>query len=255
MEEKGSKGKILQVRMGINPNSSGHGILWGALFFMPYSLLSFILLGGLEKELETGLREYREEVMAWKKRDMVLISLLWFLIWLVFSVCWGAFLTVITGSFPYVFTVFAVVVTFLIPCLVYTSRQHLLKKMTGYVAKMALMGAVVATFVAALFWRPELPAVPFLMGYLFFCALAVVLSGFLLKLAGVFKKIDLARAGFVYLILGMVLLLPVPPISPNSYNPVSLFFPVWGWGIPSLASIYSLIRIKGVPDESTENPL
>lgn len=58
--------------MGINPNSSGHGILWGALFFMPYSLLSFILLGGLEKELEAGLRKYREEVMPWKKRDMVL---------------------------------------------------------------------------------------------------------------------------------------------------------------------------------------
>jgi hypothetical protein len=37
------RGRILKMRMGVNPNSSGHGVLFGSMFFIPYSVLSSLV--------------------------------------------------------------------------------------------------------------------------------------------------------------------------------------------------------------------
>ena len=52
-------GRILSMRLGINPNSSGHGILWGALFFLPTGLLALLLSAWVQSRLDRALEEYR----------------------------------------------------------------------------------------------------------------------------------------------------------------------------------------------------
>jgi hypothetical protein len=49
---------MLSVRLGANPNSSGHGILWGALFFLPMVTAGAVLAGILEKALDKALAEH-----------------------------------------------------------------------------------------------------------------------------------------------------------------------------------------------------
>ena len=47
-------------RLGINPNSSGHGILWGAMFFLPLSFISLFVSVLVSERLNKALRDYKE---------------------------------------------------------------------------------------------------------------------------------------------------------------------------------------------------
>jgi len=51
-------GRVIRARLGANPNSSGHGILWGALFFLPMATAGVVLAGILEKSLDKALAEH-----------------------------------------------------------------------------------------------------------------------------------------------------------------------------------------------------
>ncbi|MEW6242945.1 MAG: hypothetical protein AB1497_01480 [Bacillota bacterium] len=53
------RGRVLRARLGINPNSSGHGILWGAMFFLPLSVAGALLAGAIETWLNRALKEER----------------------------------------------------------------------------------------------------------------------------------------------------------------------------------------------------
>ncbi|MEW6523591.1 MAG: hypothetical protein AB1445_08505 [Bacillota bacterium] len=55
-----ARGRVIKMRLGINPNSSGHGILWGAMFFLPMSALGAILASTIERRLARSLRQHKE---------------------------------------------------------------------------------------------------------------------------------------------------------------------------------------------------
>lgn len=55
----GKGGSFFSVRLGINPNSSGHGILWGAMFFLPMSVVGTLLALLLDGELSQALERFR----------------------------------------------------------------------------------------------------------------------------------------------------------------------------------------------------
>jgi hypothetical protein len=56
----GAPSGLLRFRVGTNPNSSGHGVLWGALFFLPLSLLGVLAAGLVSSELDEALKRFRE---------------------------------------------------------------------------------------------------------------------------------------------------------------------------------------------------
>lgn len=49
-------GKILRMRLGINPNSSGHGLLYGGLFFLPLATAGAVLASMVWSELDRMMR-------------------------------------------------------------------------------------------------------------------------------------------------------------------------------------------------------
>jgi len=59
MQEKEQHGRIMVARLGANPNSSGHGVLWGALFFVPMATAGAVLASILEKSLDKALAEHK----------------------------------------------------------------------------------------------------------------------------------------------------------------------------------------------------
>ena len=48
-----------KMRLGINPNSSGHGILWGAMFFLPVSFVGVLVSAILSEHLNKALSDYK----------------------------------------------------------------------------------------------------------------------------------------------------------------------------------------------------
>ncbi len=59
MDKREQHGCIMVARLGANPNSSGYGILWGALFFLPVATAGAVLASILEKSLDKALAEYK----------------------------------------------------------------------------------------------------------------------------------------------------------------------------------------------------
>ncbi len=86
----------------------------------------------------------------------------------------------------------------------------------------------------------DLKGLIFVMGRAYFGPLALGLSGVALRLAWPGGRV--VPWAVVYIVVGLVLVFPLPPISTNMYNPVGLFFPVWGVGVPLCVTIVGLLR-------------
>lgn len=82
-----------------------------------------------------------------------------------------------------------------------------------------------------------------LYGYL--TPLALVLAAAAARAGGVFQTPKwLLNASIAYVAIGFVLLFPILPISTRAYNPVGLFFPLWGYGAPYALAAIGLTRIR-----------
>jgi len=306
-----AKGKILKVRMGINPNSSGHGILWGAMFFLPYSTVGSLLAGtavgwvdeALEKyrgggkgrgevgtsnhtlneddsglgevaHTEPNLKAYPANISVSHEQcgegcvsehlavsdtpgqfDRFLMPFLWGLSWAGFSAAWSAFLSIITLNSSLAFwTTVSLLVTVPVTFLAYQLRgNRILVDMTKKTAKLCLIGLTVAVlfFLNSLAQRfsvglgvDDIPVIGLGISYGYLSLMAVSLTGVVLRLAGILDTHRVRVAAFLYVVLGFLFVFPVPPISTNTYNPVGLFLPFWGWLLPSVFACVGLVRMK-----------
>ncbi|MEW6242944.1 MAG: hypothetical protein AB1497_01475 [Bacillota bacterium] len=190
--------------------------------------------------------------------NRLLTAAVWGLSWAGFSGAWAIFLSLIVPNSEkeawVLFIVMTAVSVLLLSPLVYQNSKHsALVKVTAYGAKAALFVVIAA----ALLFRPAWSFQTLLAGLgVYFAPLALGLSGVALRLGWPGSGANAAlRAAVVFLIGGMILLFPIPPISTGTYNPVGLFFPVWGWGAPTLVSAWGMWRMsrqRGGTDEATE---
>lgn len=86
----------------------------------------------------------------------------------------------------------------------------------------------------------DLGSLVFVAGWAYLGPLALGLSGVALRLG--WPKKSVAPWALAYVLIGTVLILPIPPISTSTYNPVGLFFPVWGAGAPLCVTIAGLVK-------------
>ncbi len=81
--------------------------------------------------------------------------------------------------------------------------------------------------------------------YAWVTPLALVLGAGAARAAGVIRRAkDIIAVAIAYIVVGLVLVFPAPPISRAGYNPVGLFFPVWGFGVPWVATMLALARLS-----------
>ncbi|MFO8059988.1 MAG: hypothetical protein R6U70_04970, partial [Bacillota bacterium] len=87
------RGRILAVRLGVNPNSSGHGIPWAALFFLPSSAVSVLLAAITARSLDRALRRHRlENQIVASPLALVVTPAIWGLTWTAVALSWSLFL-------------------------------------------------------------------------------------------------------------------------------------------------------------------
>lgn len=270
-----AKGSILSLRMGINPNSSGYGIIFGAMFFLPYSVVGSLLTGVMASAVDAALERYRHAQDVAERGKRAVVPILWGLAWTGFCAAWSVFLSqILMDVSPWLCGCISVLVAGPITYLAYTRRtDRCLMKMTGVVTTMGLVGLFAGVvfllpFLANIGIFPGLMAFPefrlgFVVMYSYSSPLALALTGVGLRMAGVLRNsLAMWLSGIIYVVLGTLFIIPLLPVSPPLseigyayYNTVGLFFPLWGWGVPALLSAYSLFRLGRERDEDPENPL
>ena len=143
VESLKSKGRVLRLRMGINPNSSGYGIVWGAYFFLPPAVVSTLVTVIMEARLSKALKDYIEDKStAIRKRDLI-VPLLWGLAWVGFFTSW---LDLVMGelSESYLLLAISILATVFITYLVWSCKDHqLMKKATINSAVVAFIFGIV----------------------------------------------------------------------------------------------------------------
>ena len=254
------KGRVLRLRLGINPNSSGYGIVWGAYFFLPPAVISTLVTVIMEARLSKALLDYIDDKStAIRKRDLI-VPLLWGLAWVGFFTSW---LDLIMDelSESYLLPAISIVATIFISYLVWLCKDHqLMKKATIDSAVVTLIFGIVLSIILAITADAYLGLPPwiFLITYPFLMPLALTYTTVAAKLGLGISRIKLILG---YAVLGLVLLavfLPYVTIllrGSTDLNAVGLLFFLWGWGIPPLITILSLTRLKSKSSENTESPV
>jgi hypothetical protein len=257
IKKKSRKGRIIQMRLGINPNSSGHGILWASLFFLPFSVI-LLLVYPVEKQLAAALERYRLGTV--RRRFAPEMLPVWLLAWSGFSFLWAYLITSLeprqAGQLLPAALVLAAVVVLVVVLLLYRCRhQPGLPELSRKAALTALFGALAMVLFLLLFNVFSFP--------LHVCALAVLLiylslttlllAAGTLKLSGLLGKRGMLFAAGIYIATGFLSIIPVIPVPADSLNPVGAGFFVWGPGAPFVATVAGLLRLGGVDRADPEN--
>jgi len=246
--------------MGINPNSSGYGILWGTYFFLPSVVVSTLVTVIMETKLRKALEDYREDKVTVIRKGSLIVPLLWGLAWAGFFTSWLD-LVMDELSESYLLPAISILATIFITYLAWRCKEHrLIKKATITSAGVALVFGIVLSIILALTADVYLGLPPwiFLITYPFLLPLALAYTTMAAKLGLGISRIKLILG---YAVLGLVLLVVFLPdvtviLSESSdYNPVGLLFFLWGWGVPPLLTILSLLSLKSKSSENTESPV
>lgn len=252
-----SRGRILKMRLGVNPNSSGHGVLYGWMFFLPYSVLSSIVANAVLSGLDNALVSYRDTRSQPSRADRALAVAVWTLAWGGFVAVWAALLSsMILVRTPIMnWVLLGAAATLPIAFLAYRAAVNpavvLLAKRCP---KPCLWGFALGVFTVLAFGGPSSMTGAMwgvVLLYAYATPLALVLAAGAARAADVIRKAkDLTTASIAYIVVGLILVIPVPPISATSYNPVGLFFPFWGFGVPWAMTIWSLVTLTRAVDPS-----
>ncbi|MCL6581376.1 MAG: hypothetical protein K6U08_07165 [Firmicutes bacterium] len=246
---------LLRFRVGTNPNSSGHGILWGAMFFVPVSVLGLITAGLVSGRLDEVLKRYREEAVGPPARGpaggAALVVGLWTAAWAGFGAAWAVLLTTVTtlgqGSLGIAFGVVLALLTVAPVVAALLPLRH--DPVVGLLTRRAALLALVPVAIAGLLWlvgrQPLMvgAGLPFFwVAWLYLAPLALALAAGALRLGSPrASAATLLKAGAVYVVGGLLFLIPVIPLG-GGYNPVGVLFPFWGIGAPVLVAVRGLRR-------------
>jgi hypothetical protein len=177
-------------------------------------------------------------------RLKVATGVVWGLAWLGTLVCWALFLCdILVWRDAKVVTacVVASIPAPLVGWLAYRGASRPLWQVTGRAALYALGFAVAVVIIPpASVSLSDVRGMIFVAGRAYAAPLALGLSGVALKMF--WPQARVVHWALVYILLGAFLLLPIPPISTRTYNPVGFFFPVWGIGAPLCVTIAGLVR-------------
>jgi len=229
-EVAGGRGNIRAVRGGINPNSSGHGVLWAGLFFLPHSLVSALMQGSMAHLLAHALERYREGGTEGATGFRGLAPVWWTLAWVLSASAWITLLAVLGWPVPLLVGIAGLVVSGL-AYLTYRRRSSAwLKLATWHSVKMSvwllpLLVILALAFPAALLVMMPVPA--------------LFLAGSVAKARAGWSVGRLLGLGLLYAAVGALLLLPLP-YPPGNYNPVGLYFPIWGFIGPAALAAWLL---------------
>ena len=254
-----SKGKVLRIRMGINPNSSGYGILWGAYFFLPPVAVSTLATVIMETRLRKALEDYLEDKASVIRKADLIVPLLWVLAWVGFFISWLD-LVMEELSESYLLLAMSILAAIFISYLAwqYKDHQRMKKATINSTIVTFAFGIVLSILLALADAYLGLPQWIFLITYPFLLPLALTYTTQAAKLGLGISRIMLILA---YSTLGFVLLIAFFPYvtvilsGSIDYNAVGLFFFLWGWAVPPLLTILSLTRMKSKSSENTESPV
>jgi len=242
-------GQVFKVRIGMNPNSSGHGILFGSMAFLPYAVVSaFLAKACLSPSLDEALKQYRQRPSRSHLRGFV--AACWGLSWLGFSGVWTFLMSSMVGTLsPYLLGSLSAALSVAISYLAYrVTDEPPVAALTVRAAKLGLLPLSLAVLLALTYGAggSGLPGVVLLcVAYGYLTPLAIILCGVAARLGGILKpdkKVAWAGAAYVG---GGLLALVLPPYPWGGYNPVGLLFPIWGWLLPACLMITGLVRIAG----------
>ena len=264
-----SRGRILQVRLGINPNSSGFGIHYAFFFFLPPAILSLLVALVVEPWLRRALRSQQpasdRDTTARGAVAALVWALAWALPWVGVFVFWEPARVLalstsdpvgITGSyFTILLLVLCVLITLAITYLVWRCRRHpLLAKSSAAAAGSALILMLSATMGWMLLYHSSIQEFFSTLWFLPVASMALALIWMALRLSGSIRSLAI---GLVYLVGGIVTLivtfLYIPSPIVGGINGVSLYFLLWAVGFPLLAAIYGLLRLRRTIDANPES--
>ena len=260
VESLNVKGRVLRIRMGINPNSSGYGVLWGGYFFLPPVVVSTLVTVIMETRLRKALEDYCKDRIPVRLKGDLIVPLLWCLAWAGFFISW---LDLVMEELPesYFLPAISILATIFITYLAWQHKDHrLIRKVTITSAGVTMVFGIVVGIMLALAADAYLGLPPwiFLITYPFLLPLALVYTTQAAKFGFGISRIMLILG---YAVLGLVLLIVFFPYvtvilsGSTDYNAVGLFFFLWGWGVPPLITILSLTRLKSKSSENTESPV
>lgn len=259
-ERLAGKGRILQMRPGINPNSSGYGILWGAIFFLPFSTV-VLLVSAVEKSLARALERHKAETAGRRLAPELLP--IWLFSWAGFAFVWAYLITSLEpGHSRDGLSASLAVAAFSLPVflvLLYRCRHRPgLPELSRKAALMALYGTLGVTVLALLsvagnlglpFWLTALIAI-----LVYLNLVALLLAAGVLKLSGLLRG-SMLKAAVIYVVVGFVSIIPFIPVPADSYNAVGLGFLLWAPGAPLVAALAGLLLLGRDAREDPENPL
>ncbi len=266
---KDSRGRIFKMRLSVNPNSSGHGILFGSMFFIPYSSLSSIMANAVVSGLDDALVSYRDTRAEPSRADRALAVTVWTLAWaglaaiwavllstmiLIAAPIWGWVLLGTAATLPIAFLAYRAAVN---PAVVLLAKRSPKPCLWGFVLGVFTVLVIEPSGVTYDIWGA-------ILLYAYATPLALVLAAGAARAARLVRRAkDLIVVAIAYIVVGLVLVFPAPPISRTSYNPVGMFFPVWGFGVPWAMMMLSLARLSRTvglkvskigPDASWDRP-
>ncbi|MEW6523592.1 MAG: hypothetical protein AB1445_08510 [Bacillota bacterium] len=177
----------------------------------------------------------------------MVVAVIWGLAWVGFSATWTVFFGVVTSLQGVAAVVFGFLLAVASACTVgvlsyRASTRREVIELTAHLLRVALIIFVAVGAFLMLSWKPQLSpgTVALAIAYLCLAPLALGLAALAVRLGPNGSPGAAARAALVYLGVGLVLVFPVPALPGSGYNPVGVFFPVWGWGGPLLASWWGL---------------
>ncbi|HHY34682.1 MAG TPA: hypothetical protein GX510_03430 [Firmicutes bacterium] len=245
-------GRVLKTRIGMNPHSVGHGILFGSMAFVPYAVVSaFLIKACLSPSLDEALKQYRQRPSPGRLRRFV--AACWGLSWLDFSGVWTFLMSRMVGAVsPYLLGSLSAALSAAVSYLAYrVTDEPPVAALT--VRKLGLLPLSLGVLLALTYGAggSGLPGVVLLcVAYGYLTPLAIILCGVAATLGGILKpdkKVAWAGAAYVG---GGLLALVLPPYPWGGYNPAGLLFPIWG-GFCRRAS--RLSAWSGSPERRHEN--
>jgi len=177
------------------------------------------------------------------RTSRVATGAVWFGAWLGMLLCWALFICNILVWRDSRVTTTCIAASLPAPLVGWLAFRRADRPLWLLTSRAALYSLVI---VALIGWMSpagggfDLGGAVFVAGHAYCGSLALGLSGVALRLAWPGGKV--VPWAVVYVVVGLVLIFPLPPISTNTYNPVGLFFPVWGVGAPLCVTISGLLK-------------